>query len=349
MGSAFAQSSVTLYGLIDAGVSYVTNEGGHPATRFDDGIATPNLWGIAGTEDLGGGTKAIFKLENQFILGNGTTMQPGLFGRQAYVGLDDARLGRLILGNVYDFMFTSLTEAGNAPAMFSGGLYNFAAGPFRKLGIPENPTGWFDWSRTSGQPLANSIKYQSPTLAGLSVGALYAPGGVAGSFGSNSAMSFGLNYAAGPFGLGAAYTKAKYPGSPSNSPQIPVANWGVGAHYVLGPVYTVASFVTVRNSYLGAAAYAAQFAANWRLTAAWSLGAGYLYMKGNGALDNDHANQISAVLNYSLSKRTTVYTEGVYQRANAGAQATLNGLLSPADSSGSPSQAILRIGVSTTF
>ena len=349
-GSAFAQSSVTLYGLIDAGVSYVSNQGGHSAVRFDDGIAAPNLWGITGAEDLGGGTKAIFKLENQFVLGSGATMQPGIFGREAWVGLEDARFGKLILGNVYDFMTTSLTEAGNSPAFFSGGLYNFASGPFQKLGIPQNPTGWFDWARTSGQSLANSVKYQSPTFAGVSAGALYAPGGVAGSFGSNSAMSFGLRYAAGPFGIGAAYTRAKYPGSASNSPQIPITNWGVGAHYPFGPVYTVASFVTVRNSYLDAAAYAAQFAANWRITPVWSLGAGYQYMKGNAALDDNHANQFSAVLNYALSKRTSLYAEGVYQRANAGAQAAINGLLNPADaSSGSPSQAIARIGLSTTF
>ncbi len=123
----------------------------------------------------------IFKLENQFQLGTDAKLQQGLFGRNAWVGLDDARLGKLTLGNVYDFMYTSLTEAGNAPAVFSGGLYNFVAGPFQKLNIPQNPTGWFDWSRTSGIPTWNSIKYQSPVFAGLSAGALYSPGGVAAS------------------------------------------------------------------------------------------------------------------------------------------------------------------------
>ncbi|CAM2189078.1 Porin [Paraburkholderia sacchari] len=346
---AFAQSNVTLYGLIDGGISYVSNQGGHSVTKFDDGIYTPNLFGITGAEDLGGGTKVIFKLENQFQLGTGAMLQQGLFGRNAWVGIDDARFGKLTLGNVYDFMYTSLTEAGNTPAVFSGGLYNFAAGPFQKLNIPQNPTGWFDWSRTSGIPASNSIKYQSPVFAGLSAGALYSPGGVAGSFGSNSAMSFGLNYVAGPFGLGAAYTQKKYPGSANGSPQIPVWNWGVGAHYVFGSVYTAADFVTVHNSYTGAAAYAGQVAASWQITPGWSFGANYMYMKGNDVLDNNHANQIGATLNYSLSKRTMVYAEGVYQRANSGAHAAINGIMDPAGSSSSASQAIARVGLRTTF
>ncbi|SIT37361.1 Porin Gram-negative type (fragment) [Paraburkholderia ribeironis] len=162
-------------------------------------------------------------------------------------------------------------------------------------------------------------------------------------------MNFGLNYAAGLFGLGAAYTQKKYPGSSNGSPQIPIWNWGVGAHYVLGPVYTVADFVTVRNSFSGAAAYAAQVAASWQITPAWSFGASYMYMKGNDVLDNNHANQIGATLNYSLSKRTMVYAQGVYQRANSGVQAAINGIMDPTGSSSSASQAIARIGLRTAF
>lgn len=348
-GNVLAQSNVTIYGLIDAGVSYVSNQAGHSVTRFDDGIYTPNLLGLQGTEDLGGGTKAIFKLESQFQLGNGALLQQGLFGRNAYVGIEDARFGTVTLGNVYDFMFTSLTAAGNVPGLISGGLYNLSAGPFQKLGLPQNPTGWFDWSRTSGVPMANSVKYESPVFSGLSFGALYALGGVAGSFASNSAMSVGLNYVAGPLGFGAAYTEKKYPGSAEGSPQIPIKNWGVGAHYAFGPVFTVADFTTVRNSFTGAVAFSGQLGANWQMTPAWSFGASYMYMKGNDALDNNHAHQLGATVNYSLSKRTTVYVEGIYQRANSGAQAAINGIMEPTGSSSSATQAVARIGLRTAF
>jgi predicted porin len=346
---AFAQSNVTMYGLIDAGVSYISNESGHSVAKFDDGIFAPNLFGIQGAEDLGGGTKAIFKLEDQFYLGTGTTVQPGIFGRNAYVGLDDPRLGKLTLGNVYEFMFSSLTEHNNTPAQFSGGLYSFASGPFQNLGIPQNPTGSFAWDRTNGIPINNAVKYQSPQIAGLSIGALYSFGGVAGSVGSNSGMSFGLNYDRGPFGLGAAYTEQKYPGSLDGTPQVPIRNWGAGAHYALGPTLTSASFVTVRNELTGAYAYSGQIATNWQITPAFSLGVSYMYMKGNEVLDDNHANQLNAILGYSLSKRTMAYVEGAYQRANSGAHADINGILNPSGSSSSASQAIARVGLRTTF
>ena len=75
--AAHAQSSVTLYGLIDAGVSYVNNSSstvtGHSnsLTKYDDGVAQGSRWGLKGSEDLGNGLKAIFTLENGFNSGNG--------------------------------------------------------------------------------------------------------------------------------------------------------------------------------------------------------------------------------------------------------------------------------------
>src|SRR5471030_1924233 len=61
-----AQSSVTLYGILDAGITYVNNTGGSHVVKFDDGISYGNRFGLKGTEDLGGGLKAIFVLENGF-------------------------------------------------------------------------------------------------------------------------------------------------------------------------------------------------------------------------------------------------------------------------------------------
>ncbi|SDI49907.1 Outer membrane protein (porin) [Paraburkholderia steynii] len=346
---ASAQSSVTAYGLLDSGISYISNEGGHASLKFADGMYAPNLMGFQGMEELGGGTKAIFKLEDQFQLGTGSILMPGLFGRNAYIGLDDARFGTLTLGNVYEFMFSSLTGAGNSPGLTTGGLHNFPAGPFQKLALPANATGWFDWSNTSGTPVHNAVRYQSPTFAGLSIGALYSFGGVAGSFGSNSAVSLGMNYDAGPLGIGAAYTNRKYPGATGGSPQISIRNWGVGAHYAFGQILATANFVTVRNEFNGAHAYAGQLGGTWQISPIWSLGANYIYMKGNSELDNNHASQVGALLNYELSKRTTLYAEGVYQRANSGANASINGITDPNGSSTTPTQAIARVGMHTVF
>lgn len=110
-GAAHAQSSVTLYGIIDAGVQYVSKTGGNLSStattaknfQFANGNLQGSRWGLKGAEDLGGGLKAIFVLENGFSLGNGTLGQNGrMFGRQAYVGLSSATAGTLTIGRQYD-------------------------------------------------------------------------------------------------------------------------------------------------------------------------------------------------------------------------------------------------------
>jgi predicted porin len=69
---AHAQSSVTLYGIIDAGVTYFSNLNGHSAFVANDGSIQSNRWGLRGIEDIGGGSRVIFDLENGFNLYSGT-------------------------------------------------------------------------------------------------------------------------------------------------------------------------------------------------------------------------------------------------------------------------------------
>lgn len=66
-GQSHAQSSVTLFGLMDAGISYVSNEGGHSNTKFDDGIFMPNLFGMVGSEDLGAVPRPSFGWSASFL------------------------------------------------------------------------------------------------------------------------------------------------------------------------------------------------------------------------------------------------------------------------------------------
>ncbi|RDV00345.1 porin [Trinickia dinghuensis] len=344
VGSSFAQSSVTLSGLIDAGVSYVSNEGGSRNIKFDDGIFVPNLLTLSGKEDLGGGTRAVFNLTNQFELGSGSFV-PGqsLFGRTAYVGLDDDRLGRLTLGNQYDFMPDALFGGLDDAAIYSAGLYQFRNGPFDKLALPNNPTGAFDWDRLAGERIANSVKYVSPVFHGFSGGLMYGFGNVAGSVGTGNASSFSINYSNGAFGANAAYTLEK---SVTPTGQVSVRNWGAGSHYTVGPVTGTALFTTVRNNTNGAAVWQAEVGGLWMIDSFWWLSGAYSYMKGNASVDDNHAHQLSAMLEYLLSKRTGVYAAVVYQRASRGGNAQINGDLVP---SSTPTQAIARIGLTTRF
>ncbi|MCA8047446.1 porin [Burkholderia arboris] len=344
-------SSVTLYGFLDAGVTYVSNSGGHGNLKFDDGISAPNLLGLRGDEDLGGGTHAVFDLVSQISMGTGAIQPPGkgIFGRNAWVGLTDDRFGSIKFGNQYDFMIDALFFGRTDAAFAVGGLYGFRAGPFQKIAIPYNPpyAGQFDWDRMSGQTVTNSIKYQSPSVFGFRMGAMYGFGGVPGSIGSGNSVSAGLNYDHGAFGAAAAYTEVKtlQPGGP----QVGMRNWGVGARYDFGKLSTSALVTTVRNGANGGAIAEGELGATYLVTPALQLGASYLYMKGNAWLDNHHAHQLSASVDYFLSKRTTVYATAVYQRANADAQALISGILDPNGTSSGPNQFLARVGVQTRF
>jgi len=96
---AHAQSSVTLYGVIDEGFDYISNVNGKGFYGLVNGEAVGSRWGIRGTEDLGGGLSAIFRLESGFNTNTGKMGQGGLeFGRQAYVGLASKQYGTATLG-----------------------------------------------------------------------------------------------------------------------------------------------------------------------------------------------------------------------------------------------------------
>jgi predicted porin len=100
--AAQAQSTVTLYGSMDAGIEFLTNASGtHSAVKAGSSEIVGNDIGLTGTEDLGDGVKAIFRLESGFNPNTGALLQGGrLFGRSAWVGLANAN-NKVILGRVY--------------------------------------------------------------------------------------------------------------------------------------------------------------------------------------------------------------------------------------------------------
>ena len=163
--AAHAETSVTLYGLVDAGIGYQQTKvtQGDAFTKSRDvglinGVKNGNRWGLKGSEDLGNGTSAIFQLESGFDLGNGRSSLGGrLFGRQAYVGLKGDSWGTLTLGRQY-----------NLAADIVAPIDPFAVG-FMQAGVLGGAFGASTFAR-----MDNSIKYVTPDFGGFKFGVVYA-------------------------------------------------------------------------------------------------------------------------------------------------------------------------------
>jgi predicted porin len=335
-GAAHAQSSVTLYGLIDAGITYnshVKNATGGSSSYwgYGDGVASGSRWGLRGTEDLGGDLKAIFVLENGFSSGTGALGQGGaMFGRQAFVGLSQNNIGSLTLGRQYSFntdvLGANYSTGGNSVA--GNYAYHFN-----------------DIDQLTSSRINNAVKFQSANFAGFTFGALYGfsnttsfAGASTGSTASSRAYSFGLNYANGPFGIGAAYTDIRYPGSasPAFSTSISAAgtaniggtaldlrSFGVGGRYVFGPATIWALWTNTLITQIANGSYlynAYEVGGKYAFTPALSGSLGYTYSRASGYF-RAHWNQVNASVDYSLSKRTDVYALAIYQDASG----TFNG------------------------
>jgi predicted porin len=122
--SAQGTSSITLYGIVDAGVEHLNNvaAGGSLSRMPSTTSLVPSRWGLRGSEDLGGGLKAIYTLESGFAPDQGTFNQGGRgFGRQSWVGLG-GNWGSLTLGRQNSMLFWSLIDSDIiGPAVFAMG------------------------------------------------------------------------------------------------------------------------------------------------------------------------------------------------------------------------------------
>lgn len=239
-GAAHAQSSVTLYGLVDGGLLYTSKSldattGGNAGKQFSflDGGLAPTQFGITGTEDLGGGLKAQFKLESGFSVANGAfnNSNGNLFGRQAYVGLSN-QFGGLKLGLQFSPFFMSLYD------LDPRGLSQFGSG------LPI----YLDHVLGTGVFNANAISYSSPVVAGFSGNAMFAFGGVAGNFQSGRQYSVNLKYDNGTVMVEGAFYDGNSGGTVNTAPPTNIAFEGrmLGGSYKIGKLTAKASFVNYK-------------------------------------------------------------------------------------------------------
>jgi predicted porin len=368
-GVAHAQSSVTLYGVLDDSIQYVSNVNGHSLYQMFPGNLQGNRWGVKGTEDLGGGLKAIFQLENGFNPNTGGLGQGGkMFGRQAFVGLTGDTWGTFTIGRQYDPL-VDLVQPLTAD--------NYWGSTFTTPGDVDNND---NSSRTN-----NALKYTSPVWGGLQFEGMYALGGVAGATGSGQSWAGAATYATGPFSVAAGYFRldntasavlrtgwstsatsdATFDGGIENfayqsAKSIGIAS--VAAQYVVGPITAGLRYSNAQYKPDAASVFAttekynvgAGFV-NYQLTPAALLGLGYTYTHANGDASATY-HQISLGGDYNLSKRTDVYLVGAWQRANGTQRNAAGGLgaavASVADygyDSTSNNQTIVSLGIRHKF
>jgi predicted porin len=301
--SVLAQSNVALYGIVDGGIAYTTNaakiDGKNKAsTQMISGGAANDRFGFKGSENLGGGIKAIFQLENGFSVANGTLQQGGrLFGRQAFVGLQTP-YGTVTLGRqkvpIYDY--------------------------FQYL----DPLGYYSWSLVSqdaqyANRADNSIKYVA-NVGPFSFDGLYSTGydatipngaQVPGNFRVGQEISAGASYSSGSF-LGAAVYDLRRGASEATQGD-KEQRVTVGASYqIISAVKVFAGYKWFSSSILATAArsdmYYGGFQFKFRPDFFVSAATYYTDFKSS----DQHPIDFGVNAAYLLSKRTKVYCEFNY-------------------------------------
>ncbi|WP_322011170.1 porin [Paraburkholderia sp. J12] len=344
-GQSYAQSSVTLYGIVDTALIYGNNEStggktptGHPGIEMDSGGISGTRFGLRGQEDLGGGLSAIFRLEDGFSSANGKLSNAGdIFGRQVYMGLSSTTYGRLTLGRQYSYMSQYLSAISAEGLGWAG---NLADHPFDNDDMIRH------------QSIRNSIRYETVNYEGFKAGAMYGFSNEPGEFSNDRAYSFGARYDHGPVTLIASFlqidrsagaSNVNTDGAVTNNDSDAVISggrqqiWGMGASYAIGAgtlgfvwTHSATNDVTgvFQNGNLtpleGDLLRFDNFELNGRyfFTQAFSLAASYTYTDGHfdsstGTLSPKWHEAIVQA-DYRFSRRTDVYLESLYQTVSGG-------------------------------
>jgi general bacterial porin, GBP family len=366
-GSAHAQSSVTLYGLIDAGIMYTNNVssgGSHgPLWQATSGEINGSRFGFRGQEDLGGGYNSFFDLENGFNVQNGKLGQDNrLFGRSAFVGIGGVNTGSISLGRQYDSIVDYLRPlTAQADTFGSTGFSH----PFDN----DNLVHSFAFN--------NAVKYASPDLSGLVFGGAYAFSNTT-EFAANRAYSAGARYVNGPFAVAAGYMQINGSNSTNTTGAVDTAEssyeakagfqlgaqtqrtFGGAATYDvgiarLGLAYTQSAFEG--SDSFGSANGTVRFNnyeanAMFTVTPRISIGVTYTYTDGSvsdtktyGTSPHWQSADFQTV--YSLSKHTDFYFESMFQKVSG------HNYVAFIDGAGGPSstqtQVAATIGMRTRF
>ena len=345
----WAQSSVTLYGSIDAGIDFVSNSHGGHLFQESAGKRQPDRWGLLIKEGLGGGNTAFARLESGFLSNSGAQINPtSFFNREAYVGLSNDRFGSLSFGNINDYVYQYVGRLNNSIP----GISSFYS------------PGNFD-GLANNHAMNNSVKYETINYRGFQAGVMNSFGNQAGDFSQGRQYSVGAQYANRTVKFGVAYSMSHNrtadifgtfslpallgqplkQGTMFNADRY--SSFAAGASVKLGRFtpHATYSHVTFENSRGSAALNNYQLGVNTDLS-----GGANAYILG---LSWDHSlfqglvlNQYDLFFTDYLSKSTQVYAGvGLLRVSGPGARAAQFGY----QASTSGSQTVARIGVNHMF
>jgi GBP family porin len=320
MASAWGQSSVNLYVVVDANVTNVRvgkAAGGGNIWRVEDGTAlglAGSRVGFRGVEDLGGGLRAGFVLENGFTLDTGTLAQGGrMFGRQGFITVSHASYGEIRAGRQY--MVGDTVSAIGLP--FGGAMVTKTSTSISGAGFTSLPV-WLDAARAD-----NVLHYESPTFGGFNGTVQIAPGE-----GTNDRFQGGmLRYKGGALTAGLSYewNTSRTTGSRTNKSvtgafayTLPVARIGVSVQHATNVAANSGNGEAANlNFLLPATSSGPQFTAdrmNGGLIScevpigALTLGAEYLAVKFENAVGRSaKLERVGFGSTYALSKKATFY------------------------------------------
>jgi predicted porin len=331
--AAHAQSSVTLYGVLDNGLLYQSTSAasfqpnakdlGHVYQLKDGGIYA-SYWGLKGSEDIGDGYKINFKLQGTFNTTNGKfglSDTPGtvaMFNQFATIGASGP-FGTLDAGRQIIPMIYAMSETDVRGAQYFGSILTAWLGMNQAAGWPGTSTN----APIGALYDSNALVYNSPKFYGASLALEYAPGGVAGQFQGGTRESAVLKYSNYGLNLSAVYYNGHdtnpFPLTYPTAPAVPATGLDNNRFYYLGALYTIGGF-SISGSYgVGknpAKSNTADFemasgGLGYQFNSRFKITSGYYYLTDRNHSAN-HSSEVAVGAEYSLSTRTKAYVQVGY-------------------------------------
>ena len=335
-----ASSSLTIYGIVDAGAMRNSNNAGQSETRMTSGYLQPSRLGFRGTEDLGGGLRALFTLESGLNLTNGANSSPTImFNRQAFVGLSSQTLGTLTLGRQYTPVYDHLIGLSGAPT------FGFSGSAVDGLGAHGSTVGRFD-NTIGGTRIDSAFKYASPEFSGFRVNAMWQSRPDASSAKTGQLSSVSLAYNAGALSSGLGYIARKCSSIATGCTATADDDklWALGAGYDFGVAKLSGIYTSQKNAKNVKDSDADVLHLMVQVpVGSWQLAAGYQRLNDKSVRDED-VRQINLSALYYLSKRTSIYGAYAHQKVDNGGKA---GMAMTTSSNGK--QNIFAMGIRHTF